>query len=362
MLCVLKFQSLSISLLLKLTDQLLRGSTWSSCFARSDLAWLSKWSLMPSRRDLPTFDGSVFLKMELLNWFLGSALPDEDIAADFPDALGSWDELDIKLFSSVSLSTLCTYFSLLYCCRKFYWCSWYSRWITVLSTLHIQCWSQHFFVILHLQDPSLQCSPLSHDRNASVIGHRTYRNQLFQIPPYLQRYVLVVIPHESFLYLIRICPKIPVKLNSSGLEVFRLDEFGLITCERWDLRWSATLPWTIAGKIFIVYRRSCVCWWGRRKDGRGEWERTCACGQCQVRQRMRHDTWMTIVLRHKDVRSWALQLLSHACSRDEMWSCCTYLYVLFLWVYCSHGLEVICFLVSLSQTMKIHPVVFDPVL
>ena len=26
-------------------------------------------------------------------------------------------------------------------------------------------------------------------------------------------------------------------------------------------------------------------------------------GQCQVRQGMRHDTWMTFVLRHKDVQS-----------------------------------------------------------
>ena len=34
------------------------------------------------------------------------------------------------------------------------------------------------------------------------------------------------------------------------------------------------------------------------KMGRGGWngwERTCACGQCQVRQGMRHDTWMTFV-------------------------------------------------------------------
>ena len=30
---------------------MLRDSTWSSCFARSDLSWLSKWSLLPSRRD-----------------------------------------------------------------------------------------------------------------------------------------------------------------------------------------------------------------------------------------------------------------------------------------------------------------------
>ena len=38
--------------------QLLRDSTWCSCFTRSDLAWLSTWSLLPSRRDLPRFDGS----------------------------------------------------------------------------------------------------------------------------------------------------------------------------------------------------------------------------------------------------------------------------------------------------------------
>ena len=50
------------------------------------------------------------------------------------------------------------------------------------------------------------------------------------------------ISHTSSLDLIRICPKIPFKLNSSGLEVFRLDRFGVdvfglnllgfITCER----------------------------------------------------------------------------------------------------------------------------------
>ena len=76
---------------------LLRDSTWSSCFTISDLAWLSKWSLFASRRDLPRFDGSAFLKIELLIRFHRSSLPDENIAARFPDSLGSWDELDIKL-------------------------------------------------------------------------------------------------------------------------------------------------------------------------------------------------------------------------------------------------------------------------
>ena len=49
-------------------------------------------------RDLPKFDGSAFLKTELLNWFCGSSLPNENNAAGFPGALGSWGELDIKLF------------------------------------------------------------------------------------------------------------------------------------------------------------------------------------------------------------------------------------------------------------------------
>ena len=45
-----------------------------------------------------------------------------------------------------------------------------------------------FFVILHLQDPSLQCFPLSHNRNVSVTGCTTPRHQLFQIHPYLRRW------------------------------------------------------------------------------------------------------------------------------------------------------------------------------
>ena len=44
-----------------------------------------------------------------------------------------------------------------------------------------------FFVILSLQDPSLQCFPLRHNRNASVTGCRTSLHQLFQIHPYLRR-------------------------------------------------------------------------------------------------------------------------------------------------------------------------------
>ena len=48
--------------------QLLRDSTLCSCFKSSDLAWVSKWSLFPSRRDFAIFAGLENLK-------IGSLLP-----------------------------------------------------------------------------------------------------------------------------------------------------------------------------------------------------------------------------------------------------------------------------------------------
>ena len=62
---------------------LLRDSTWSSCFARSDLAWLSKWSLLPSRRDPLRFDGLAFLNTELP---IKVPCSDEHNASGFPEA------------------------------------------------------------------------------------------------------------------------------------------------------------------------------------------------------------------------------------------------------------------------------------
>ena len=78
--------------------QLLRDPTWCSCLISSDFVLLSKWFLLPPRKDLPQFDASAFLKPELLNWFPGSWPVYENIAAGFPDAPGSWDELDIEPF------------------------------------------------------------------------------------------------------------------------------------------------------------------------------------------------------------------------------------------------------------------------
>ena len=112
------------------------------------------------------------------------------------------------------------------------------------------------FVILHPQDPSLQCSPLSRNRNATVIGYRTSRKFWWNSALLTSSVIvcLVIFSHESFLDLIRICQKIPVKLNSFGLEIFRncfrtffgLNDFGLITCGSGCLREIATLSEIVA--------------------------------------------------------------------------------------------------------------------
>ena len=78
---------MSISLLLKLPDAIIE---------RFNLVFL-----LHNFRSCLTkqmIDGSACLKTELLNWFSGSSLLNESNAVVFPGALGSWNELDIKLF------------------------------------------------------------------------------------------------------------------------------------------------------------------------------------------------------------------------------------------------------------------------
>ena len=79
-----------------------------------------------------------------------------------------------------------------------------------------------FFVVLHPQDPSLQCSPLSHNRNASVNVGRLCTN----FPTFINIFSKTT-SHTSFVDLIRICSKMSVELNSSGLVVLRIDRFGV---------------------------------------------------------------------------------------------------------------------------------------
>ena len=99
--------------------------------------------------------------------------------------------------------------------------------------------------------------------------------------------------------MIRICPKIPIKLNSSGLDGFGLDRFGLITvrdgicvdpplCRGTSQGkcGSRTIDLVCVGEIGEVGERELVL-----------------VVSCQVRQGTRHDTWMTTVLGHNDVQS-----------------------------------------------------------
>ena len=121
---------------------LLRDSTWSSCIARSDLAWLSKWSLLPSRRDPLKFDGSAFLNTELLIKFPCS---EEYNASGFPKAF--WPSVRPQTFFS-GLSRLCTYLPLSP--------AWPMRRVSPKLSGHTVVKSATF-VTLHLRDQSPQC-------------------------------------------------------------------------------------------------------------------------------------------------------------------------------------------------------------
>ena len=74
-----------------LSTQLLRDSTFCSCFINSDFAWVRKWSLFPSRRDLATFAGLASLKI---------------------------DSLPLKTSTSCSLLENSSWFNLLWCENK----------------------------------------------------------------------------------------------------------------------------------------------------------------------------------------------------------------------------------------------------
>ena len=175
------------------------------------------------RRDLPSFDGSANFKMEVSNWSPSSLLLDENTASCLPEALGSWDELDWhQAFSSwvISLSTLCT-------------------WLTLSSVLplllvSLKPWvleKNHkfliarvytvvrlpFVAILHLQDPSLQCFLLSHNRSESLIRCRASRHQLF--------------PKFSHIFSDGIWNLFPIifPVFDTDLIIHSWDHFGLIT-------------------------------------------------------------------------------------------------------------------------------------
>ena len=110
---------------------LLRDSTWSCCFAGSDLAWLSKWSLLPSRRDPLAFDGLAFLNTELLIMFPCS---DEKQCTPLLRSFLTFRWMRPQTALSIRSRGLCTYLSLLHDHRIGF----------LRSFLDVQWWSQHF--------------------------------------------------------------------------------------------------------------------------------------------------------------------------------------------------------------------------
>ena len=157
-----KSNFLSISLLLKLIDTAVKRSHLMFLLHKFRPRPISKWSLLPSRRDLPTSDGSAYLTTEwtpLSNWspsplprFLAEnvcrvgSLSNENIASGFPDSgLSRWTWHQVLSSWVISLCPLCTCFSLLYYhCIKFPWNSGFSKRIKISFSLpNIQRWSQH---------------------------------------------------------------------------------------------------------------------------------------------------------------------------------------------------------------------------
>ena len=136
--------------------------------------------------------------------------------------------------------------------------------------------------------------PASH---ASVTGCKTTTwHQFSKFIHIFSGWTLIVISHSSFACMILMFNlKIPVEL----------DPFGLKTCARFDFRGTGTPPWIVAVYVWIVGQQAWVCRRGWLQDWKGRWERTCAGGQCQVRQGTRHDAWMTDCFRHTNPWTWA---------------------------------------------------------
>ena len=133
-----------------------------------------------SRRDLPKFDGSAFLKIELLNWYPGSWWKH---CSKFPRCSRSLRWTWCQAFSSrvISLNTLLALAPLSCIIARSF-----SGAVGVRDDLHSSRFCLYsgeliIFIVLHHQDPSLQCFPLSHNRNAFVTGCRMPLHQLFQI-------------------------------------------------------------------------------------------------------------------------------------------------------------------------------------
>ena len=125
-----------------------------------------------NKRDLPQFDGSANFKMEFSNWFPGLLL----LTKTLHPVSRMLSALEMNLTSLFCIITGSGFPEAVI----------FEKIHDPLAPVYTEV-KPAFLVILHLQDPSLQCFPLSHNRNAPVTGCRTSQHQLFQIHPYLRR-------------------------------------------------------------------------------------------------------------------------------------------------------------------------------
>ena len=123
--------------------------------------------LLPSRRDLPKFDGSALFENRTLVLFS----PRRKHCSRFPRCSRFLRCISLSTFALAPLSCInCSRFPLVQLAFEII----YNPLGLVCTVVKPAC-----FVVVHLQDPSLQCSPLSHNRNAPVTGGGTSLHQLF---------------------------------------------------------------------------------------------------------------------------------------------------------------------------------------
>ena len=122
-----------------------------------------------------------------------------------------------------------------------------------------------FSVILHLQDPSLQCFQLNHIWNVSLIGRRSSQHQLFKFHPYLLWWLFDSGPPEFF-------PVFDTDLLQDSCQA----QFFWAQSRRIGSIWAKNNRWEIGFSVDPPLRRGSAQVFGsssRRPDCKGERER-----------------------------------------------------------------------------------------
>ena len=276
---------------------LLRDSTWSSCFARSDLAWSSKWSLLPSRRDPLKFDELAFPNTELLIWF---SLFRWKQCIGFPRSFlpFRWIRPQTIFFDRIEcivhwpLSLLhdhCIRFL-----RNFLGIQWWSPHLFKLCIFEIRvCSAFHGIVEVHVR---LDVGLLWYFR----IRH-TSRPNFSKVRHFFGDRSSVIMLSKIFLYIILL-----IWISRISFDPWDSRKFvGLMTCGSCCVRVSAVLQvftaewFLMAPLVGWVSLEMCGMYWEFSLCGRiGRWRR----GSAQGGRRVREQPWMTHLTRQMTKR------------------------------------------------------------